>query len=90
MNDLSKERIAEVSERSLTTKWFLKVPMLLLISLAGLVSGTSVLLLKVGDTILQHRDFSEHWPMLTLIGLLTIATADTQLQFLNVAMKLYD
>ena len=76
---MSKERIGEVSERSLTLKWCLKLPMLFLIMLAGLVSGTSVLLLKVGDTILQHRDFSEHWPMIILIGVLTIATADTQL-----------
>ena len=51
LNDMSRERVQEVSERSLTLKWCVKVPMILLIMLAGLVSGTSVLLLKVGDTI---------------------------------------
>ena len=62
LNDMPKERIAQVSERSLNLKWFLKFPMVMLIFLAAIVSGTSVLLLKIVDTIIQKGDFGSLWP----------------------------
>ena len=52
INEMDYEKMAEVSERSITLKWLLKVPMILLIFTASLVSGASMLLLKVVDTII--------------------------------------
>jgi len=51
--------------------------MVCLIAAASLVSGCSILLLKIVDTILQMGDFSDHW--LHIIGLIAavIFTGDT-------------
>ena len=52
INEMDYDKMAEVSERSIRLKWLLKVPMILLIFTASLVSGASMLLLKVVDTII--------------------------------------
>ena len=49
---MPQERVVQVSERSKNIKFFLKMPMVMLIFLASIVSGTSVLLLKIADTII--------------------------------------
>ena len=51
--------------------------MVMLIFLASIVSGTSVLLLKIADTIIQMGDFASLWPQLLLVGALTAFTADS-------------
>jgi len=48
---MPKERLEKISERSMNLKYLLKVPMVMLIFLAAIVSGTSVLLLKIVDSI---------------------------------------
>ena len=73
------ERLIEVSERSRNLKWFLKVPMVMLIFLASIVSGTSILLLKIADTIVQMGDFGTYWYQLIFVGCLIGFTADSQL-----------
>ena len=64
--------------------------MVMLIILAAIVSGTSVLLLKIADTIVQMGEFANLWPQLLLVLALTAFTADSQLQFLNQAIRMYD
>lgn len=64
--------------------------MVMLIFLASIVSGTSILLLKIADTIIQMGDFGTYWMQLVLVGCLIGFTADSQLQYLNKAIKLYD
>jgi hypothetical protein len=76
-------RLAEVSERSKTLKWGLKIPMIMLILLAAVVSGTSVLLMKIVDTMVQQGDFADYWYFMIGLGCLVAFTADSQLQFLN-------
>ena len=61
LNEMPQERILEVSERSKHLKWFLKFPMVMLIFVASIVSGTSILLLKITDTIVQMGDFGTYW-----------------------------
>ena len=90
LNEMPQERILQISERSKHIKWFLKFPMVMLIFLASVVSGTSVLLLKIADTIIQMGDFGTYWLQLLLVGALIGFTADSQLQYLNRAIKLYD
>ena len=51
LNEMPKERLEKISERSMNLKYLLKVPMVMLIFLAAIVSGTSVLLLKIVDSI---------------------------------------
>ena len=63
---------------------------MLLIASAAFVSGSSILLLKVSDTIFQMGDFVDNIVNFIILGIATIYTADTQLQFLNEAIKLYD
>ena len=60
-------------------KYYLKVPMVMLIGLAGSVSACSVLLLKISDTIIQKGDGLDYWPFLACIIGLVIYTGDTQL-----------
>ena len=64
--------------------------MVMNIFLASIVSGTSILLLKIADTIVQMGDFGTYWMQLILVGGLIGFTADSQLQYLNRAIKLYD
>mmetsp|Transcript_22543 Transcript_22543/g.27869 ORF Transcript_22543/g.27869 Transcript_22543/m.27869 type:complete len:93 (-) Transcript_22543:361-639(-) len=79
MNKMPVERVKEVSERSQTLHYFLKLPMLVLVSAATWTSGASILLLKVADTVLQKGEFEQHWPVLLLVIAATLYTADTQL-----------
>ena len=74
--ELPDEEIREVSERSLRLRYYLKMPMVMLIALAGSVSSCSALLLKVSDTILQKGDGEGYYFWLIMIGCLSIATGD--------------
>jgi len=69
----------QISERSGGLKYYIKVPMVMLIGLAGSVSACSVLLLKISDTIVQNGDGYQYWPWLICIIGLVIYTGDTQL-----------
>jgi len=71
------DRVIQVSERSTKLKWFLKMPMVMLIFLASIVSGTSILLLKILDTIVQMGDFATYWYQLIIVGALIGFTADS-------------
>ena len=62
----------------------------MLIFLASILSGTSILLLKIADTIVQMGDFGTYWFQLIICGALIAFTGDSQLQHLNRAIKLYD
>lgn len=62
----------------------------MLIFLASILSGTSILLLKIADTIVQMGDFGTYWFQLIIVGALIAFTGDSQLQHLNRAIKLYD
>jgi len=64
--------------------------MVILIANAGVISGTSMLMLKVTDTLVQNGHLGDHWELLSLLAVLIIWTGDTQLQFLNMAIKMYD
>ena len=90
INEMPQDRLAQVSERSKNLKWTLKLPMIMLIFLASIVSGTSILLLKIADTIVQMGDFGTYWFQLIIVGALIAFTGDSQLQYLNRAIKLYD
>ena len=59
---MDQDQLTLISERSLTLKWCIKVPMVMLIFLAAIVSGTSILLLKILDTMIQMGDFGFYWP----------------------------
>ena len=64
--------------------------MLVMLATAAIVSGTSILLLKIVDTILQMGDFRDHWSSVIMVTVVVLYLSDTQLQFLNLAIKLYD
>jgi len=53
------------------------MPMVMLIFLASIVSGTSILLLKILDTIVQMGDFATYWYQLIIVGALIGFTADS-------------
>ena len=90
LHEMTPERVAQVSERSMTLKLFIKALMVMLIWIASLVSGTSIFLLKVIEEVLVDGGWHDNWNVVLLIIAVVVFTADTQLQFLNVAMKLYD
>ena len=48
---MPEEKLIKISERSASLKPYLKFPMVILIANAGVISGTSMLMLKVTDTI---------------------------------------
>ena len=58
---MPQERLNQVSERTKNLKAVLKVPFVMLIFLASILSGTSILLLKIADTIVQMGDFGTYW-----------------------------
>ena len=58
---MPQERLNQVSERTKNLKTVLKVPFVMLIFLASILSGTSILLLKIADTIVQMGDFGTYW-----------------------------
>ena len=58
---MPQERLNQISERTKNLKMFLKVPFVMLIFLASILSGTSILLLKIADTIVQMGDFGTYW-----------------------------
>ena len=51
LQQLPEEKLMKISERSASLKPYLKLPMVILIANAGVISGTSMLMLKVTDTI---------------------------------------
>lgn len=79
LHEMSAERLAEISERSINLKYFLKLPMVMIVGLAGSVSALSILLMKISDTIVQNGDGADYWPELLLVIALVIYTGDTQL-----------
>ena len=74
---MPKEQLEEVSSRSHSLQYLLKVPMIMLIFLAAITSGTSVLLLKISDTILQKGELMKGIWELIFIGSLVVFTGDT-------------
>lgn len=52
LNKISPTKLNQVSARSKTLQYLVKVPMVFLVASAATVSGCSVLLLKIVDTIL--------------------------------------
>ena len=58
---MPQERLNQISERTKNLKMYLKVPFVMLIFLASILSGTSILLLKILDTIVQFGDFKAYW-----------------------------
>ena len=57
----------------------IKLPMLCLIATSSLISGVSILLLKIVDTIMQKGDFDEYWPTILLVSVVVLYLSDTQL-----------
>ena len=90
LNTMEPSKLTKVSYRSKMLQHVVKVPMVLLILSAAFISGCSVLLLKIVDTILQMGDWQEHCILVVLLILGMLYTGDTQLQFLNLAIQLYD
>lgn len=76
---MTPERLTKASERSLTLHYVIKMPMICLMVTAALVSGTSILLLKIVDTIITWGDFTAHWSSLIIVIAAVLYTADTQL-----------
>ncbi len=58
---MPEEKLMKISERSAGLKPYLKFPMVILIANAGVISGTSMLMLKVTDTIVQMGSTMDHW-----------------------------
>ena len=53
LNEMKTDKLEKISSRSQNLRFLVKVPMVMLILLAAVTSGTSVLLLKISDTIVQ-------------------------------------
>jgi len=58
------------------------MPMLATLICQSLLSGCSVLLLKVLDTIFQSGGLEKDWWQLLVLAALVLLTGDIQLQFL--------
>ena len=74
---MHQDKLNEVSQRSSSLNYMLKLPMLCLIAAAALISGTSILLMKIVDTILQFGDFEAYWHSILLVGVVVIFLSDT-------------
>ena len=90
LNDTPRELLQEISPRSQTLKYFIKVPMVLIIWTAALMSGLTILFLKLTTEIPHGKDYFDHFALVGVLVLCTIIAAIAQMHMLNVAMKYYD
>ena len=87
---MRKEDVEEVSSRSLRLRFFIKAPMVLIISTSSAVSSLTIVMLKLITELIQSQDMTDHIGLtLLLIGLICV-TGPGQLHLINLAMKYYD
>ena len=90
LHEMRKEDVEEVSSRSLRLRFFIKAPMVLIISTSSAVSSLTIVMLKLITELIQSQDMTDHIGLtLLLIGLICV-TGPGQLHLINLAMKYYD
>ena len=90
MNDIDDELLSQVSARSKTLKFYIKMPMVLMVGTAALQSSLTIFFLKL---LTELRESGELVDSMGLVAIMTLAmglSGAIQLHMLNLAMKYYD
>ena len=90
INEMTIEEVTQVSPNSLRLKRMVKVPMLLMISAAGAMSGISISFLKFATELIASGSIKDSIGLFTLVVIGAFLTAASQLHMLNSAMKFFD
>ena len=90
MTEIPEEVLQRVSPQSLELKSFLKVPMLLLLVTAGLLSGMSVCFLKLIGEMIQNGEVGGHIGIFILLAVVALLSVPAMVHSLNLAMKYFD
>ena len=64
--------------------------MLMLLATSALMAGLSIMLVKVLDTLIQEGHEEGHTTQLSILAILLLVICAGQVQFMNMAIKLYD
>ena len=90
MNNIDDEMLSRVSSRTKTLKNFIKMPMVLLVVTAALLSGLTIVFLKLLTELAQSGNFINHIGLVVTLALSMGLAGFCQLHILNLAMKYYD
>lgn len=90
LNDINDELLEEVSSRSKTLKYYIKMPMVLTIGTSALQSGLTIVFLKLLTELGETGEFFDHIPLVVTMAFTMGLSGAMQLHMLNLAMKYYD
>ena len=82
--------LAEISPRSKTLRRWLKVPLVLTQCEGAIQVGVDQIFFKFGQILLISGLFSTHWLQITILFILGIVFALSNLHFINLGVKYYD
>ena len=90
LNDIDDELLEQVSSRSKTVKYYIKMPMILTICTSALQSGLTIVFLKLLTELGESGDLFDHMGLVVTMALAMGLSGTMQLHMLNLAMKYYD
>ena len=90
INEMTIEEVTQVSPNSLKLKSLVKVPMLMMITAAGFMSGISISMIKCATELIASGSLTTSWGLIVITIIFAIITAICQLHMLNGAMKYFD
>ena len=87
---LPKDSVKMVSARSLWLKIWVKLPMILYVTTAAMVSSLSELFVKIVGAIIIHAEEWSDLLWLLLFGPMLVTTATVTMIYVNYGIKYYD
>jgi len=88
---MPREQLAQVSNQSQRLKTFIKAPMMLQVFTSALLSGISIVMLKLLTTLMfQGHDLWENIWLVILLLVILLLNTPLQMHVLNLAIKYYD
>lgn len=79
-----------VSPKTVTLKSWIKFPMVLLVICSSMMSGVSMVMLKMVGELVASSDWRNYWITMTFMVLALGTSGAVQMHELNLAMKFYD
>ena len=88
---MTRDQLAQVSNQSQSLKTFIKAPMMLQAFTSALLSGITIVMLKLLTTLVfQGHDVWENIWLVILLLVIILLNSPIQMHVLNLAIKYYD
>jgi len=90
INACPPDVLKTMSPKSENLKKRIKMPMILFLLCTAIMSGISMVMMKMIGELVSSDSHKEHWFLLTIMAILLSTSGLLQLHVLNMAMKFYD